>query len=242
MKTRCLIVDDEPLAQRVIESHMEKLDDLQLVAKCSNAIEAMSMLKSEHIDLIFLDIQMPELSGVEFLKSLQNPPSIIFTTAYRNYAIDAFELDVLDYLLKPISFERFIKSVNKYYELKNAYAPKVLGNANESSEELSFIYVRQKKTMIKVLLSDILYIESLKDYIRIFLEKGGSLMTKQKISTMIDLLPENNFIRVHKSYIVNIDKINTLSPTNIGLNDKTIPIGRSFKAYALSHLGYDQSI
>jgi len=242
MKTRCLIVDDEPLAQRVIESHMEKLEDLQLVAKCGNAIEAMNVLKNEKIDLIFLDIQMPELSGVEFLRSLQNPPCIIFTTAYRNYAIDAFELDVLDYLLKPISFERFIKSVNKYYEVKNSQAPKVFNQASNKDEDFSFIYVRQKKTMIKVLLDDILYLESLKDYIRIFLEKGGSLMTKQKISTMSELLPDNNFIRVHKSYIVNINKIKTLSPTSIGLTDKMIPIGRSYKAFTLSHLGYDQNI
>jgi DNA-binding LytR/AlgR family response regulator len=242
MKTRCLIIDDEPLAQRVIESHMEKLDDLELVAKCSNALEAMNLLKKEKVDLLFLDIQMPELSGVEFLKSLQSPPSVIFTTAYRNYAIDAFELDVLDYLLKPITFERFVKSVNKYYEKISNHAPKVFETKNDEGDDLSFIYVREKKTMIKVLLKDILYIESLKDYIRIFLNTGKSLMTKQKISSMIDLLPEKKFIRVHKSYIVNIEKIKTLSPTSIGINDKIIPIGRSYKAYTLSQLGYDQSI
>ena len=242
MKTRCLIVDDEPLAQRVIESHIEKLDDLDLVAKCSNALEAMNLIKKEKVDLLFLDIQMPELSGVEFLKSINNPPAVIFTTAYRNYAIDAFDLDVLDYLLKPITFERFIKSVNKYYEKVNNHAPKVFEGQGDQGDDLSFIYVRQKKTMIKVLLNDILYIESLKDYIRIFLEPGGSLMTKQKISTMIELLPDNKFIRVHKSFIVNIDKIKTLSPTNIGLEDKMIPIGRSYKAYTLSQLGYDQNV
>jgi DNA-binding LytR/AlgR family response regulator len=242
MKTKCMIVDDEPLAQRVIESHIEKLDDLELVCKCSNGLEAMNLLKKQKVDLVFLDIQMPELSGVEFLKSLQNPPSVIFTTAYRNYAIDAFELDVLDYLLKPVTFERFIKSINKYYEKVNAKTPKVFETKTEEGDDFSFIYVRQKKTMIKVLLKDILYIESLKDYIRIFLENGKSLMTKQKISTMIELLPDKNFIRVHKSYIVNIEKIKTLSPTSIGLADKMIPIGRSYKAYTLSELGYDQNI
>lgn len=242
MKTKCLIVDDEPLAQRVIESHMEKLDDLELVAKCSNGLEAMNLLKKEKIDLVFLDIQMPELSGVEFLKTLQNPPCVIFTTAYRNYAIDAFELDVLDYLLKPVTFERFVKSVNKYYEKVSNHDPKVFETKNDEGEDFSFIYVRQKKTMIKVLLKDIKYLESLKDYIRIFLDNGKSLMTKQKISTMIELLPDNKFIRVHKSYIVNIEKIKTLSPTNIGLTDKMIPIGRSYKAFTLSQLGYDQSI
>lgn len=242
MKTKCMIVDDEPLAQRVIESHIEKLDDLELVCKCSNGLEAMNLLKKQKVDLVFLDIQMPELSGVEFLKSLQNPPSVIFTTAYRNYAIDAFELDVLDYLLKPVTFERFIKSINKYYEKVNAKAPKVFETKTEEGDDFSFIYVRQKKTMIKVLLKDILYIESLKDYIRIFLQNGKSLMTKQKISTMIELLPDKKFIRVHKSYIVNIEKIKTLSPTNIGLADKMIPIGRSYKAYTLSELGYDQNI
>jgi len=242
MKTKCLIVDDEPLAQRVIESHMEKLEDLELVAKCSNAIDAMQKLKQHNIDLIFLDIQMPELSGVDFLKTLQNPPSIIFTTAYRNYAIDAFELNVLDYLLKPITFERFIKSINKFYEFKNINTPHIFQTPNDNEKENNFIYIRQKKTMIKVMLDNILYIESLKDYIRLFLQSGGSLMTKQKISTMAELLPENNFIRVHKSFIVNINKIKTLSPTSIGLSDKMIPIGRSYKAYTLSHLGYDQNI
>ena len=242
MKTKCLIVDDEPLAQRVLESHMEKLEDLELVAKCSNAIEAMGRLKQEKIDLIFLDIQMPELSGIEFLRSLNHPPAVIFTTAYRNYAIDAFELDVLDYLLKPITFERFVKAVNKYYEFKSLQEPRVFEKTEGKDDTLSFIYVRQKKTMIKVLLSNILYIESLKDYIRIFLESGGSMMTKQKISTMEELLPDHQFIRVHKSFIVNVDKISTLSPTHVGLKDKAIPIGRSFKAFALSALGYDQNI
>ena len=242
MKTKCLIVDDEPLAQRVIESHMEKLDDLELAGKCSNAIEAMTWLKKEKIDLLFLDIQMPELSGIEFLRSLNHPPAVIFTTAYRNYAIDAFELDVMDYLLKPITFERFVKSVNKYYEHRSKQEPRVLENPGTKEEQTRFIYVREKKTMIKVMLCDIIYIESLKDYIRIFLETGGSLMTKQKISSMIDLLPADQFIRIHKSFIVNIEKITTLSPTHVGLKEKSIPIGRSYKAFTLSELGYDQGI
>ncbi len=238
MKIKCIVVDDEPLAIRVIESHIEKINDIELVAKCSNAIEALEILKNNKIDLIFLDIQMPELTGLEFLNTLQNPPTIIFTTAYRNYAIDAFELDILDYLLKPITFERFCKSINKFYKLLTNKEPEALGNTSlRQVGPDPFIYIKRNKTMIKILLKDILFIESIKDYIRIHTNKD-SYITKQQISVIEKNLPDEYFIRVHKSFIVSIEKITTFSPNFIGINDKKIPIGRSYKAYALSKLNY----
>ncbi len=241
MKIKCIIVDDEPLAIRVIESHIEKLNNIELVAKCSNAIEALDILKSNKIDLIFLDIQMPELTGLEFLNTLQNPPSVIFTTAYRNYAIDAFELDVLDYLLKPITFERFCKAINKFYKLLSYKKPETLGNTSlKQVESEPFIYIKRNKTMIKILLKDILFIESIKDYIRIHTNKD-SYMTKQQISVTEKNLPDEHFIRVHKSFIVSIEKITTFSPNYISINDKNIPIGRSYKAYVLSKLNYGKN-
>ncbi len=241
MKIKCIVVDDEPLAIRVIESHIEKINDIELVAKCSNAIEALDILKNNKIDLIFLDIQMPELTGLEFLNTLQNPPTIIFTTAYRNYAIDAFELDILDYLLKPITFERFCKSINKFYKLLTNKQPEALGNTSlKQVGPDPFIYIKRNKTMIKILLKDILFIESIKDYIRIHTNKD-SYMTKQQIGVIEKNLPDEYFIRVHKSFIVSIEKITTFSPNHIGINDNNIPIGRSYKAYTLSKLNYGKN-
>jgi DNA-binding LytR/AlgR family response regulator len=236
-----MVVDDEPLAIRVIESHIEKINNIELVAKCSNAIEALDILKNNKIDLIFLDIQMPELTGLEFLNTLQNPPTIIFTTAYRNYAIDAFELDILDYLLKPITFERFCKSINKFYKLLSNKKPETLGNTclRQVGPD-PFIYIKRNKTMIKILLKDILFIESIKDYIRIHTNED-SYITKQQIGVIEKNLPDEYFIRVHKSFIVSIEKITTFSPNFIGINDKKIPIGRSYKAYALSKLNYGKN-
>ncbi|MCD4772325.1 MAG: LytTR family DNA-binding domain-containing protein [Bacteroidales bacterium] len=241
MKIKCIVVDDEPLAIRVIESHIEKLNNIEIVAKCSNAIDALDILKNNKIDLIFLDIQMPELTGLEFLNTLQNPPSVIFTTAYRNYAIDAFELDVLDYLLKPITFERFLKAINKFYKLLSYKKPETLSNVSATQiESEPFIYIKRNKTMIKILLKDILFIESLKDYIRIHTE-DDSYMTKQQISLIEKNLPEEQFLRVHKSFIINIEKITTFSPNYIGLKDKKISIGRSYKAYVLNKLNYGKN-
>ncbi|MCK4814471.1 response regulator transcription factor [bacterium] len=241
MKIKCIVVDDEPLAIRVIESHIEKLNDIELVAKCSNAIEALDILKNNKIDLIFLDIQMPELTGLEFMNTLQNPPSVIFTTAYRNYAIDAFELDVLDYLLKPITFERFLKAINKFYKLSSYKRPETLGDTSlKHAGSEPFIYIKRNKTMVKLLLKDILFIESLKDYIRIHTDKE-SYMTKQQISVIEKNLPDEHFLRVHKSFIVSIEKITTFSPNYIGINDKQIPIGRSYKAYVLNNLNYGKN-
>jgi len=237
MKIKCIAVDDEPLALRVIESHIEKLNDVELVAKCSNAIEAFEVLKRKPIDLVFLDIQMPELTGIEFLKSLTNPPLIIFTTAFRNYAIEAFDLDVLDYLLKPISFDRFLKAINKYYGRVEEKHHEVKNLSVGSTPAKDHIFIKQNKTMLKIFLNDILYIESLKDYVKIH-TTGEMHMVKHQISHLEQELPNDQFIRIHKSFIVSSEKISTVSPNSIGIGEEKIPIGRNYKEYVLKKLNY----
>ena len=181
MKTRCLIVDDEPLAIELLETHLAMLDSLDVVATCSNAIKALEVLQQHDIDLMFLDIQMPMLTGIEFLKSLKQAPKVIFTTAYRDYAIESYELDVVDYLLKPISFDRFFKAINKYFQLSvstsivQTTAPAIHTIENEKSH----LYVKINKKHHKVLFHQIQYIESFKDYIKIHTE-GGELIMKEK--------------------------------------------------------------
>jgi len=237
MKIRCIAVDDEPLALRVIESHVEKLNDVELVAKCSNAVEAFEIVKQKQIDLMFLDIQMPELTGIEFLKSLTNPPLVIFTTAYRNYAIEAFDLDVLDYLLKPISFDRFLKALNKFYSRRQEIktTPKNL-NVDKAPDQ-DHIFIKKNKTMVKIHFNEINYIESLKDYVRIH-TPAETHFVKYQISQLEQELPEDMFIRVHKSFIVPIGKVSTVSPRAIGIGDEKIPIGRNFKELVLKKLNY----
>jgi DNA-binding LytR/AlgR family response regulator len=237
MKIRCIAVDDEPLALRVIESHVEKLSEVELVAKCSNAIEAFEILKHKDVDLIFLDIQMPELTGIEFLKSLRNPPLVIFTTAYRNYAIDAFELDVLDYLLKPISFDRFLKAINKYYARHEEKHQELKNVSMGSTPEKDHIFIKKNKTLVKILFKDILYIESLKDYVKIHTPEE-MYMVKYQISHLEQELPDEQFIRVHKSFIVSTEKIATISPRSVGIGDEKIPIGRNYKEFVLKRLKY----
>jgi DNA-binding LytR/AlgR family response regulator len=237
MKIRCIAVDDEPLALRVIESHIEKMQDIELVAKCSNAIEAFAVLKNKKIDLVFLDIQMPELTGLDFIKTLQNPPHVIFTTAYRNYAIDAFDLDVLDYLLKPISFERFLKSINKFYNRKKESIINIKENASSDQEISGFIYIKKGKSMIKILVNKIIFIESLKDYVKIH-TKEQTFVTKQQIGVFEEILPEEKFLRVHKSFIISLDSITSFSPSKVEIDKIILPIGRTYKSLVLKKLNY----
>lgn len=237
MKLRCIAVDDEPLALRVIESHIEKLTDVELVAKCSNAIEAMELIRNKAVDLIFLDIQMPELTGIEFIKSLNNPPAIIFTTAYRNYAIEAFDMDVLDYLLKPISFERFLKAINKYYTHRDSQQQIVKNLTVDTATVKDHIFIRKNKTMIKVPFSKILFIESMKDYVKIHTETECHYV-KHQISLLESELPEDQFIRTHKSFIIPIGKITTVAPGAIGIGDQKVPIGRNYREFVLKRLNY----
>ena len=232
MKIKCLIVDDEPLAVEIIESYLERLDDMELVAKCNNALRAFEILQKEEIDLLFLDIQMPKLTGIDFLKTLKNPPKVILTTAYREYAIEGYELDVLDYLLKPISFERFFKAVTKVYKKESAtsFAPSNNGNGSEP-----YIYLKADKKMVKVLLNDIRYIESLKDYVRLK-TSGRDVITHQTISYFEEKLPEDQFIRIHRSFIVPINKIESFSASAIEVPGMELPIGRMYKNQVLAVL------
>jgi DNA-binding LytR/AlgR family response regulator len=232
MKTKCLIVDDEPLAIELVQQHVEQVDRLELIGTCQNALEAFEVLKQHKVDLIFLDIQMPMLTGIEFLKSLQNPPKVIFTTAYREYAVEGYELDIVDYLLKPISFNRFFKAINKYFALvepaPSATPPPL------PDPVADFIYLKSNKRTYKVSMNDILYVESLKDYVKVHLP-DSRIVTKDKISDFEQRLP-SHFLRVHRSFIVNMRKITAFSSNDIEINGVEVPIGISYKEQVMDHL------
>ncbi len=222
---KCLIIDDEPLAISLIETHIGQLPNLEVVATCHNAMLGFEALKNQDIDLIFLDIQMPMLTGIEFLKSLNNAPKVIFTTAYREYAIESYELEVVDYLLKPISFDRFFKAINKYYKTIETKASAPI--LTEKEDKDAHIYVNMNKKHHKVLFSDILYAESLKDYVRIH-TIDTTITTKEKISDFQEKLP-HYFLRTHRSYIVNTKKITAFTAQDIEIDELEIPIGISYK-------------
>ncbi len=230
MKTRCLIVDDEPLAINVIKSFVERLDQLELVGTCSNAIDGFNTLAKEQVDLLFVDIQMPQMTGLEFLKTLKNPPKVIITTAYREFAMEGYELDVADYLLKPISFDRFLKAINKVTDQPDLIRPAV-----SASEEDPYIFVREDKKMRRIVVKDIQYIESIKDYVKIITDQHV-FTTYLQISYLEKKLPEESFMRVHRSFIVGINHIKAYSSTDIEIGDQSIPIGRHYKNQVMSQL------
>ncbi|WP_276390984.1 LytR/AlgR family response regulator transcription factor [Eudoraea chungangensis] len=223
MSIHCLIIDDEPLAAELIADYVGKIPLLTLVTTCNNAIEAIEVIKNQQIDLLFLDIQMPMITGIEFLRSLINPPKVIFTTAYREYALESYELDVVDYLLKPISFERFFKAINKY---QSTVEVKMAKSATTDEPE-DYMYINANKKHHKVLYSDILYAESLKDYLRIHTVQN-SITTKQKISDLEKSLP-SYFLRTHRSYIINTRKITAFTAQDVEIGAIEIPIGISYK-------------
>lgn len=238
MKINCLIVDDEPLALDVIAAYIDRIDGLELVGRCDNALNAFEALQNNQVDLLFLDIQMPKLDGIEFIKTLSNPPKVIFTTAYREYAIEAFNVDAVDYLLKPIPFARFLKSVSKAFQHFNPGSSNDQKSASDSGsseintdmsmDEAKHIFVRADKKMVKIYLKDILYIESLKDYVIIHVP-SKRIVTKQKISYLEEKLPEELFLRIHRSFLVSIPKIEAFSPNHVEISGKELPIGRSYK-------------
>lgn len=234
----CLLVDDEPLAMDIIASYLEKVSGFEVVAKCKNALEAFEVLQKQEIDLIFLDIQMPQLNGIEFVKTLTNPPKIIFTTAYRDYAIEGFELDAIDYLLKPISFGRFMKAINKIQRKPVVETVAPPEQITVSSNTDPFLYIKMDKRILKVYLEDIVYVESQKDYVRIVLENDEDVVTKQKISYLEQRLPSGQFLRIHRSYIVAVNKITAFSSINIEINEIELPIGRSYKQFVMEALNF----
>lgn len=226
---KCLIVDDEKLARRLLKSHLSQLKDFELVASCESAIQASEILQNEPIDLLFLDIEMPILKGTDFLKNLINPPKVIFTTAYRDYAVEGFELNAVDYILKPITFQRFFNAIDKFRALnRNTNSVSLHNTYKEPTND--FVFIRKDRKQVKIYLNSILYIESLKDYIKIHVE-NESHITKSSISTFEEKL-DKRFVRIHRSYIVNQDKITAYTNNDIEIGNIEIPIGDTYKKNA----------
>lgn len=217
---RCLIVDDEPLAREILGQYVSQSDELQLVGACKNANEVVELLQKESVDVLFLDIQMPGISGMALMKSLENPPLVVFTTAYDQYAVEGYEVSAVDYLLKPISPDRFKKAVEKVREM--------IQYKKSSSRDLNYMFIRADYQDIKVMFDDILYVEGLKDYVKV-VTKEKRIITLTNIKGMLEKLPQDKFIRVHKSYIVAKDKVQTVKGTILTIDDKEIPIGLTFK-------------
>jgi DNA-binding LytR/AlgR family response regulator len=220
-KINCLIVDDEPLAQDVLDSYVKNIPQLNPVGTCNNAIEALEKMKHNRVDLIFLDIQMPEITGIDFLKSLKDPPMVIFTTAYQNYAVQGFELNAIDYLLKPFSIERFKKAVHKAEELMQM-------KQDFNTRDDDYIFIKSDQKLQKVSFNDILFIEALADYVKIHTPEKRYI-TLQTMKNMEEKLPDKYFKRVHRSFIVALDKIVSIVGGNVEISDQRIPIGKNYK-------------
>ncbi|WP_347052494.1 LytR/AlgR family response regulator transcription factor [Flavobacterium olei] len=224
MKIKCLVIDDEPLAINVIKNYIEQIEELELINTFSNSIEGLNFLKNNTIDVIFLDINMPVLDGINFIKSLENPPLLVITSAYDQFAIETYELDVLDYLVKPIEFPRLMKAVNKINKRLNTNTK----TPTENSKENAFIFVKiDKKKMKKIFLNEILVIESLKDYLKIS-TTSGKFIIHSTLSDFTSLLPERDFIRIHRSYTIAIDKIDAVEGNSIEIEGLRYVIGRSY--------------
>lgn len=222
-------MDDEPLAQRVVERYTENLPFLELLGKCDNAVEAIDFLHNQAVDVIFLDINMPKLSGVDFLRTLKNPPLVIITTAYAEYAIQGYELDVVDYLMKPFAFDRFYKAIQKAEEmLKNRDSAHHEFKESEKQEE-SFLFIKSSKKTFKVNLDQILYIEALGDYVKIF-TTDKMIVSYQSLKNIEALLPAKQFPRVHKSFIIAISRIDMIEGNQVKIRERMIPVGTNYKA------------
>ncbi len=219
-KINCIIVDDEPIARRIIKKHLSYFHDMEIIAECSSALEAMEVINKKHADLIFLDIQMPGITGIDFIKALPNAPKVIFTTAYRDYAITAFDLNVVDYLLKPISLERFAKAVNKFLNIHEQSASTTNPN--------NYILLKADRKQYRVLLKDILYLESMGDYVTVY-TKDKKIVTKERISNLEATLPKSDFVRIHRSYIVSICDIDAIGSGFVEITNQSLPIGRNYK-------------
>ena len=227
---RCLVVDDEPLAIDVIENYLQRMDNVE-TRRCENAIQAFRLLKDEEFDLIFLDIEMPLLTGLDLLGTIKNPPPVIITTAYRDYAVEGFEFVVLDYLVKPISFSRFMKAFERV--IKYAAAEKAIENNVPGENEYLFLKVDRK--FVKIMVSDILYMESLKDYIRVT-TKSSSLISYNTLTAITEKLPPDKFMRIHRSFTIAIDKVNVIEGNCIEIGGKLIPISREHRQEVLKRI------
>jgi DNA-binding LytR/AlgR family response regulator len=239
---RCIAIDDEKLALELIEDDIRKVPFLELVKTCKSGFEALDVLQNEKIDLLFLDIQMPDISGIQFLKSLTTKPLVIFTTAYEKYALEGFELDVIDYLLKPYSFERFLKAVNKAQEYLTITGKlRLPETAEESSAAGNFFFVKSDYKLVKIEIGEILYIESLKDYVKIC-TGGKPILTLSSMKAIEERLPSSDFIRVHRGFIVNIRKIQFIQRNFAVVENKEIPIGENYREAFLKAIKQNKMI
>jgi DNA-binding LytR/AlgR family response regulator len=215
---RCIIVEDEPLAQEVIENYICRFADFECVQVCKNALDAFTVLHQEQIDLMFLDIKMPGITGLDFLRSLKNPPAVIFTTAFADHAVEGFELDAVDYLLKPITFDRFQKSINKFLKVQTI----------EQQQSRNYSYFKVSGRLIKVMHANLLYAQSVKDYVQLC-TPNKNYLTHMTMKYLCGLLPADTFIRVHRSYLVNKNYIDTVGRSAIKIGDEEIPVGDNYK-------------
>ncbi len=232
---KCLIVDDEPLARELLAGYVGRIPELKLIGSSANAIDAFNILQEKPVDLLFLDIQMPQVTGIELLKSLKNRPRVILTTAYREYAFEAYDLDVVDYMLKPFSFDRFLRALAKVKQLKEPLDISFDESDDIQSFDDAYIYLRENREMVKVFLKDIIYIESLRDYVRVKTTKQ-EVITYQKISYLEQKLPQSKFVRVHRSFMVAIDKVISYTPMSVKVASIDIPVGRNYKNMAMKAL------
>jgi DNA-binding LytR/AlgR family response regulator len=233
MEIKGLIVDDEPLARNVIQEYAKKIPSLTIIGECDDAICAHQQLQKKHVDLLFLDINMPKLTGIEFLKTLKNPPLVIFTTAYSEYALDGFELNVIDYLKKPFSFERFCKAYFRAEE--QLLLKKSVQRPDIREKHHDFLFIKSDKKTIKVKISDICYIEGLGDYIKLYMT-DKKLVTNLSMKKIENLLPENQFYRIHKSFIISLDKIELIEGNMVKINNVKLPVGNSFRQNFMLHI------
>jgi DNA-binding LytR/AlgR family response regulator len=235
VKIKCLVVDDEPLAREVLKRYIEEIPTLELVGECASVVQTIISLQQQATDLIFLDIRMPQLNGTDLLKTVKNLPKVIFTTAYSEYALEGYELDVVDYLMKPVRFDRFLKAVNKAYPLQTGKPLPETETAQEEKKPEPFAYFRVDRKMIKVLFNDILYIESMKDYVKV-ITTANTIITKQSISSVEAMLPEKLFVRTHRSFIASVDKIKSFTPEILEIGKNEIPIGKLYRNTVLKML------
>lgn len=234
MKIRCLLIDDEPPALKLLARYISAVDHLEIAGQCNNAIEALGVLRHRPVDVIFLDIKMPRILGTEFLKNLSNPPRVVFVTAYREYAVDGFELDAVDYLVKPVSFERFLKAVTRLNMMMGREMPQL--DAGLQTNSTSFVYLKVDREMRKVIVNEISWLESWKDYVMVYLDNGKHFLVKQSISAMENLLSDHKFLRVHRSFMVSLGKVTGYNALAVKIAEREIPIGRYYKQAVMERL------
>lgn len=228
MKLNCVIVEDEPLARNLLVEYVKKVPSINLIEACSSPIAALEVLRNNAIDVLFLDVQMPELTGISLLKVLQKKPMVILTTAYSEYAIQGYELDVVDYLLKPITFERFLRAVDKVIQRLKSKTVTTIVEKTQATSEQPFVFVKDGTKLVKVVFDDILYVEGLKDYVTIH-TKNQKIVSLQRLKTLEDQLPPDKFIRIHNSFIVALNAVDVVHTNNVQIRDTQLPIGETYK-------------